>query len=143
MKTFFTLQQLFDHAVNHLNSQFQSGLLPNGGGSYRGTNGRRCPIGALIGDLDYRTCMEGVPVRHIASPILSYPESMDLGVACLRSALRRSGVDTNDKTTVELLSCLQNVNDIFGTWEWEERFKSIARQFGLSTDALKKNQVIA
>jgi hypothetical protein len=42
-----------------------------------------------------------------------------------------------DPTTVELLSCLQNVHDVFGKWEWRERLASIARQFGLSADLLK------
>jgi hypothetical protein len=42
-----------------------------------------------------------------------------------------------DPATVDLLSCLQNVHDVFGTWEWLERLGSIARQFGLSADRLK------
>jgi hypothetical protein len=29
------------------------------------------------------------------------------------------------------------VHDVFGTWEWQERLVSIARQFGLSTAQLK------
>ena len=62
---------------------------------------------------------------------------MDVGVAALKKALLRSRINVYDPTTVDLLSCLQNVHDVFGTWEWRERLNSIARQFGLSADRLK------
>jgi NADH:ubiquinone oxidoreductase subunit E len=39
--------------------------------------------------------------------------------------------------TIELLSTLQNVHDVFGKWEWRERLQSIARQFGLSAELVK------
>jgi hypothetical protein len=65
------------------------------------------------------------------------PAYMDVGVAALKRALLRSNINVYDPTTVELLSCLQNVHDVFGKWEWRERFASIARQFNLSADRLK------
>jgi hypothetical protein len=37
-------------------------------------------------------------------------------------------------STIALLSCLQNVHDVFGTWEWQERLISIATQFGVSAE---------
>jgi hypothetical protein len=46
-------------------------------------------------------------------------------------------VNVFDATTVELLSCLQNVHDVFGTWEWNRRLLQIARQFSLSTHRLE------
>lgn len=81
------------------------------------------------------TAMEGVPVRYIAASVLSVPAYMDVGVAALKRALLRSRINVYDPTTVELLSCLQNVHDVFGKWEWRDRLASIARQFALS-DAL-------
>jgi hypothetical protein len=42
---------------------------------------------------------------------------MDVGVAAPRRALLRSPINVYDPTTVELLSCLQNVHDGFGHWE--------------------------
>jgi len=62
---------------------------------------------------------------------------MDAGIAALRKALLRSRINVYDQETIDLLSCLQNVHDVFGTWEWDDRLNSIARQFGLSAHMLK------
>jgi hypothetical protein len=78
-----------------------------------------------------------VPVRYIAKPPENVPAYMDIGVAALKRALLRSRINVSDPVTVELLSCLQNVHDVFGTWEWRERLASIARQFALSAELLK------
>ena len=47
---------------------------------------------------------------------------MDVEVAALRAALVKTRVDVGDARTVALLSALKNVHDIFGTWEWHDRF---------------------
>jgi len=122
---FLTHQDLFDRAVDHLFDQGHAALLPRGGGAYRGYRGG-CPVGSLIAPRDYLTAMEGVPVRYIGFPPNRVPAYMDAGDAAL------------DPGTVDLLSCLQNVHDAFGTWEWRERLGSIARQFRLSTARLEK-----
>ena len=138
MKTpsFLTHQEIFDRAVRHLFSQARASLLPRGGGAYRGYCGG-CPVGSFIKPSNYMTAMEGVPVRYIARPPEEVPAYMDVGVEALKRALLRSRIDVSNPTTVELLSCLQNVHDVFGTWEWGDRLASIARQFGLS-DELQK-----
>jgi hypothetical protein len=110
--------------------------LPHGGGAYRGYCGG-CPVGSFIKPRDYMTAMEGVPIRYIAKAPDVVPAYMDVGVAALKRALLRSRINVFDPTTVELLSCLQNVHDVFGKWEWRERLASIARQFGLSAELLK------
>lgn len=140
MKTlhFLTHQELFDHTVDHLFCQQQAALLPRGGGAYRGFRGG-CPIGSLIRPRDYITAMEGVPVRYIDKPATAVPPYMDAGVAALKKALLKARVNIYDPTTVNLLSCLQNVHDVFGIWEWRERLASIARQFGLSVERLEKH----
>lgn len=135
---FLTHQELFDHAVDHLFVQRQAALLPGGGGAYQGNRGG-CPIGGLIHPRDYMTAMEGVPVRYIDKPATIVPAYMDAGVAALKKALLRARVNIYDPVTVELLSCLQNVHDAFGVWEWRERLASIARQFGLSAVQLEKH----
>lgn len=135
---FLTHQDLFDRAVDHLFEQGQAGLLPRGGGAYRGYCGG-CPVGSLIAPRDYVTAIEGVPVRYIGCPPNAVPAYMDAGVAALKRALLRSRVNVFDPSTVTLLSCLQNVHDAFGTWEWRERLESIARQFGLSAASLEKH----
>jgi hypothetical protein len=133
---FLTHQEIFNTAVNHLFGQGQAALLPRGGGAYRGYCGG-CPVGSFIKPRDYLTAMEGVPIRLIIKAPEQIPSYMDVGVAALKRALLRSRINVYDPTTVELLSCLQNVHDVFGKWEWRDRFASIARQFGLSADRLK------
>jgi hypothetical protein len=134
--TFLTHQDIFDHAVSHLFGQKRAALLPRGGGAYRGYCGG-CPVGNFIKPRDYMTAMEGVPVRYLGKTSGAVPAYMDVGVAALRKALVRSRINVYDQATVDLLSCLQNVHDVFGTWEWNERLNSIARQFGLSAQTLK------
>ena len=91
-------------------------------------------MGRLIQPRDYSTTMEGVPVRFLAKASNEIPAYMDAGVAALKKALLRAHINVYDPTTIALLSCLQNVHDVFGTWEWQERLISIARQFGLNTE---------
>jgi hypothetical protein len=138
---FRTHQNLFDDAVDHLFNQGHAALLPRGGGAYHGYRGADrggCPVGSLISPRDYVTAMEGVPIRYIGQPPNTVPAHMDAGVAALKKALLRSRVNIYDPATVSLLSCLQNVHDAFGTWEWRERLLSIARQFGLSPSRLER-----
>ena len=133
---FLTHQEIFDRAVHHLFGQGQAALLPRGGGAYRGYCGG-CPVGSFIKPRDYLTAMEGVPIRYIGKGPDAVPSYMDVGVTALKRALLRSNINVYDPTTVELLSCLQNVHDVFGKWEWRERLASIARQFNLSAERLK------
>ena len=133
---FLTHQELFDRAIDHLFRQGQAALLPRGGGAYRGFHGG-CPVGSLINPLHYTSAMEGVPVRYVDKPADTIPAYMDAGVAALKKALLKARVNVYDPTTVSLLSCLQNVHDAFGVWEWRDRLKSIARQFGLSMQRLQ------
>ncbi|ALE56263.1 hypothetical protein SCB29_21330 [Paraburkholderia sp. SIMBA_055] len=134
--TFLTHQDIFDQAVSHLFGQKRAALLPRGGGAYRGYCGG-CPVGNFIKLRDYMTAMEGVPVRYIGKTPVAAPAYMDAGIAALRKALLRSRINVYDQETIDLLSCLQNVHDVFGTWEWDDRLNSIARQFGLSAHMLK------
>ena len=136
-RAFLTHQQIFDHSVTHLLAQKGASLLPLGGGAYRGRNGG-CPVGAILRKNDYRTAMEGVPVRFVGPSTSQIPPYMGSGVAALRRALLRARVNIYCSETVELLSCLQNVHDVFGPWEWNDRLMSIARQFGLSARILQQ-----
>ncbi|MDR6375675.1 hypothetical protein J2776_002375 [Paraburkholderia caledonica] len=92
----------------------------------------------MIRPIDYRTSMEGVPVRYVLADALQIPTYMDAGVAALKRALLRARLNIYSPQTVELLSCLQNVHDVFGIWEWDERLRSIARRFGLSANSLQR-----
>jgi hypothetical protein len=134
--TLLTHQEIFDQAVGHLFNQKRAALLPRGGGAYRGYCGG-CPVGNFIHPRDYMTAMEGVPVRYIGKSSTEVPAYMDVGVVALKKALLRARINVYDPSTITLLSCLQNVHDVFGTWEWHERLTSIARQFALSAERLK------
>ncbi|SMG38212.1 hypothetical protein [Paraburkholderia susongensis] len=138
MKTlnFLTHQDIFDQAVNHLLGQKRAALLPRGGGAYHGYCGG-CPVGSFIKPRDYTTAMEGIPVRYVGKPPVEVPAYMDVGLSALKKALLRARINIYDPATIDLLSCLQNVHDVFGTWEWRERLGSIARQFGLSAERLR------
>lgn len=140
---FLTHQEIFDRAVTHLFGQGSAALLPCGGGAYRGGysggglhNYGGCPVGSFIRPRDYMSAMEGIPVRYIARDVGEVPAYMDVGVIALRKALLRAHVNVYDPNTVNLLSCLQNVHDVFGVWEWRERLLSIAAQFRLSPQRL-------
>ncbi len=139
---FLSHQEIFDRAVAHLLGQGRAALLPHGGGAYWGScrgNGSYggCPVGSFIRARDYMSAMEGIPVRYIARPSAEVPAYMDVGVLALRKALLRARINVYDPATVELLSCLQNVHDVFGTWEWHSRLTTIAKQFGLSAGGVK------
>ncbi|MFT4063177.1 hypothetical protein [Paraburkholderia sp.] len=138
MKTlsFLTHQDIFDRAVTHLFGQKRAALLPKGGGAYRGYCGG-CPVGSFIRPRDYMTAMEGIPVRFLGKTSAEIPAYMDVGISALKKALLRARINVYDPATIDLLSCLQNVHDVFGTWEWHERLGSIARQFNLSAERLK------
>jgi hypothetical protein len=132
---FLSHQVIFDLAVQHLFQKREAAHLPRGGGAYRGYCGG-CPVGNFIKPRDYLTAMEGVPVHLVSKQKNEVPAYMDVGVAALKRALLRSKINVYDPQTVGLLSCLQNVHDVFGAWEWGDRLQSIARQFGLNADRL-------
>jgi hypothetical protein len=133
--------------VAHLIGQGRAALLPHGGGAYRGGgcgggSGSThdyggCPVGNFIRPRDYMSAMEGIPVGYLSREADGVPLYMDVGVAALKKALLRAHINIYDPATVSLLSCLQNVHDVFGVWEWRERLCAIAAQFGLSPEHLK------
>jgi hypothetical protein len=144
---FLSHQEIFDRAAAHLFGQGRAALLPRGGGAYRGGgcgggygsahSYGGCPVGSFIRPRDYMSAMEGIPVRYIGRGANEVPLYMDVGVAALKKALLRAHINIYDPATIELLSCLQNVHDVFGVWEWRERMGSIAAQFGLSAETIK------
>ncbi|MDE1181270.1 hypothetical protein [Paraburkholderia sp.] len=133
---FLTRQEIFDRAVGHLFTQSRAAHVARGASTYRGYCGG-CPVGSLIRPIDYVTAIDGVPVRYVSRNVESVPTYMVNGVSALKRALLRARVNVYDPVTVDLLSCLQNVHDMSGKWEWTESLNSIARQFQLSADRVK------
>jgi hypothetical protein len=54
-----------------------------------------------------------------------------------KRALLRTQSNVYDAAIIDLLSCLHNVHGIFENWDWQDRFASIARSFGLSSELVK------
>lgn len=137
MLHFLTRQQVFDQAALHLLSQGHAGLPPRGGSAYRGYCGG-CPVGHFISPRDHITAMEGGPVLFIGAASHTAPSYMEAGITALKRALLRSQINVYDPSTIELLSCLQSVHDVTDTWEWRDRLKPIAHQFGLCAELLER-----
>lgn len=133
---FMTDQEIFDRVVDHLFEQRRAAILPRGGAAYRSPCGG-CPIGRFIRPADYTSAMEGVPVRFLSGSVPGRPSYMDAGITALRKALLRAKINVYDERIVALLSCLQNVHDIFGVWEWHDRLLSIAHEYGLDAERLR------
>lgn len=94
-----TLQEIFDRVVDHLRKQGEPSTTPALHTNsvrclYRGPNGKKCAVGALITDAVYSPHIEGGTVS-------------DVGV---RFALGASGIP-DDGQTLSLLSELQDAHD--------------------------------
>ena len=104
-------QAVFDKVVAHLRQQGEQSLGPDGACMYRGTEGRMCAVGCLIPDSEYSEGMEGRPV----------------------DALKLFRDWSGD--VISLLGRLQNAHDrclgVLPEARWEDRFRSIAADFGL------------
>ena len=69
---------------------------------------------------------------------------MDVGMAALKKALSRSRLNIYDPVTVELLSCLQNVHDVFGTHGFlaMRRTQNEIKKVKADLDALSKENAV-
>jgi len=109
-----TLQETFDKVATHLlrqNARSESATTC----LYRGPNGLKCAVGCLIDDAVYSPEIEGFAVKD---------------VACIKSALRKSGVPTGRKA-MDLLVNLQVLHDRFQPVLWREELAKIATDFDL------------
>lgn len=128
----YTNQQAFDAAVKHLRNQgrrsfdekARTGPTSGNGCLYRGPDGRRCAVGALIPNAIYHKDMEGRTARDL---LVIYPE---VAVRFL------------DDDAVWLLAELQAVHDDPGSWRTyhgagfspygESQLKSVAARLNLT-----------
>jgi len=108
-----TKQETFDTVARHLLTQKAQSLLDDVGKTcaYRGTNGLKCAVGALLPDELYHPSLEGTaaasrPVR----PLLE-----QLGHCPL------------------LCEELQSIHDNFEPANWPERLETLAVEHGIST----------
>ncbi len=115
-----TKQEIFDTVAKHLFSQGQRSVNANGVCLYRGPNGLKCAIGALITDEEYDSEMEFKTISFLKERFI--PD-------------RLKGV------IIDFLSDLQNIHDDYANWsrtsQMKEELEIVARNFGLDYSILK------
>lgn len=118
-----SMQQAFNRVAVHLLTQRKRSWDPEESMCmYRGPGGLKCALGVLIKDEHYRACLEGQGANE----------------ARVQKALARSGISYSADTTV-LLSALQSLHDDddIKVNDWAPELRRIARDYGLSTDAIR------
>jgi hypothetical protein len=103
-------QEAFNIMVQHLRKQGRKSVLLDDHNScaYRGADGLKCAIGALLSDNEYKAEFEGKPVNFL----------LDYGL--LRN------LDNG------LLMEMQNVHDFAPVHRWEDRFQDMAEEYSLT-----------
>lgn len=131
------LQQIFDRVATHLLRQGVQSRAPSREAGYvcmyRGDNGTSCAVGCLIKDEGYNPQMEGVVVVDLTYLHPVYPrDKVDL----LANALRASGVNTEDSSSLTLLKNLQGIHDRTLPNEWVHELRRLAKELQLSDQVL-------
>lgn len=110
-----TALELFTRCRDHLIAQAAISMGPDSVTNkpslrYRGTHGRKCPIGALIPDEAYSVDIEGHPVGRLPEPVLEAA-----GIA---------------RELLPLARELQLIHDRYPMTEWRSRLDEIGERFG-------------
>ena len=103
-------QEAFDIMVQHLRKQGRKSVSPNDPNdcAYRGADGLKCAIGALLSDNEYKAEFEGNSVNCL----LDYGLLRDLDIG--------------------LLMDMQNIHDFAPVHRWEARFQDVAEDYELT-----------
>lgn len=101
-------QEAFNKMVRHLRSQKERSIAKDGVCLYRGSNGLKCAVGALIPDNEYTPEFEEVNAANVATKCPSL-----------------YGINHS------LLHDMQYLHDNTDVKEWENGFKDIAEDFDL------------
>ena len=105
-------QQTFDTVVAHLRKQGKQATIDGHGCAYRGDNGTKCAVGCLIPDSEYREEFEGWPVGGVMGQCMALQDH-----------------------DVDLLASLQRVHDANLPYDWEKRFQTVAKMYGLTYES--------
>lgn len=116
-----TKQETFDKVACHLLTQNAKSLFvdPEDGSevcAYRGVDGLKCAVGALIPDELYSPAMENVTVNGL----------LDLRFEALHEHIQH----------VDLLCDLQSIHDVAEVFEWPCALRSLAKSFGLNSSVV-------
>lgn len=116
------IQKLFDKAVIHLLTQMEQSIAGDGSCLYRGPNGLKCAIGALIDDARYDAeRLEDLSIR-----------SQYVQVAVAKSQ-GFNLVDCDwDWEGWKILRAVQNIHDTHLPDEWKDKLTALAEQYNLT-----------
>lgn len=115
---FLTKQEIFDKVVQHLLTQGVKSMDEvHGWCMYRGPNGIKCAVGALITDEVYTDDIENEPAAALFS--------------AYRRVLEESGIDPDSQETEQLLVALQDIHDREQCGQWRINLESLAELNGL------------
>jgi hypothetical protein len=118
-----TNQELFDRVVAHARQQ-KCKAMTDYGCVYRGTDGTKCFIGALIPDDKYLNSFE----EHSLNPLLTHRKDTH-EYAIAKDIATAAGIE---EPQYELAKVLQGVHDTFEQPKWEGHFTKIAAQYTLT-----------
>lgn len=116
-----TAQEVFNEVASHL---IRQGAKATRGDSrtcvYRASDGKKCAAGCLIQEQYYTPELEGLLFHE--------------GHGAVDRALISSGVNRDD---LPLVRALQQVHDCFPVVYWMKELERVAKQFGLSAEAVR------
>lgn len=118
-------QEIYDISARHLLTQKQRAVRErddSGMCLYRSPGGLKCAVGALIKDEHYHPALEG----------------KDPSLRSVQLALLASGVDTQGRVALYLLTELQRIHDRSPVSDWLSALAQLARVQMLSSDVLKE-----
>lgn len=113
LKGTMTKQEMFDKVVAHARAQKRRSLdIESGNCLYRGHNGTKCFIGALIPDEKYDPYMDKLTMSANTAPV-------------------REAAGYEGHCMSYLATQLQGIHDNCAVEDWEEKLKSVAKDFEL------------
>ena len=121
-----TRQEAYDKMKAHLLSQMKRSTGEMGEASayscaYRGKNGLKCAIGALIPDELYDITMEGKVIEDLLDP-----SENPVFAQKLQEHLGEVADSPN------FLQSFQTIHDVFSPERWEDGLKKCAKRYGLN-----------
>jgi hypothetical protein len=116
-----TLQEAFDTAAIHMLEQGRRSINSNDACLYRGADGLKCAVGALITDVCYSTCIEHCDIHD--NDVIS--------------AIRDSGWPI-DEPSMCVYYDLQGIHDDVHPSAWRTSLVELGTKYSLSTSALEE-----
>jgi hypothetical protein len=142
-----TNQELFNIMADHLLTQLALAMDEEGKNCmYRGMNGTKCAVGALISDETYRPTIESVGMYTVN--IMGSNYAMNDKKKAMLECLTANGIE-ND--SYPLLAAIQDVHDNAESCikqedlkeHWTDKLDRVCKRFNLEpSDKIKENQCL-